>query len=146
VDTRTRNITLFFALYNDAGALVSTVKVEEYTQGARPDRAEVTVYHQNGPKRLLLFDGVEGTVTETQEFNFRPHGPSLFSPGLRSALVYYQVTTEDAAGSTRVELNRDLSGLLASEAITFRRSAPETVDRALVEIGLLVNQIEDKRR
>jgi hypothetical protein len=146
VDTRTRNITLFYALYNEAGDMTSTVRVSEYAQGQRPSNAEVTLHHLEGPERVISFDGQAGSITETQEFSFRPLAPSVFSPALRSSLVYYQLTLEDATGDTRAELDRDLTGVLARDRVVFQRSDPATVDRALMEIELLANQIEDRRR
>jgi hypothetical protein len=146
VDTRTRNITLFFALYSETGARTSTVMVSEYTQGQRLTNAEVTLYHLDGPERVILFDGPAGNVTETQELSFRTLVPSVFSPAVRSSLVYYQAALEDATGDTRAELDRDLTGVLARDRVVFQRSDPSTVDRALMEIELLANQIEDRRR
>lgn len=146
VDTRTRNITLLFALYSEAGDMTSTVRVNEYTQGQRPTNAELTLYHLEGPERVVSFDGQAGTVTDTQELSFQPLPPSVFSPALRSSLVYYESALEDAAGATRAELDRDLTGVQARDRVVFQRSDPPTVDLALMEIELLVNQIEDRRQ
>lgn len=145
VDTTTRDITLFFALYGDSPSTITrTVKIEGYTQRGHVDNAEVTLYYPEGPERRILFDGANGTVTLTQQYA-QPYGPSMFSPELRVAMVNQRMVLTDESGSIRAQLQLDLSGLSDSEQIIFERSAPDLVDDALAEIQDLVYQIEDKR-
>ena len=145
VDTTTGKITLFFAVYNDNNTLASTVKTERYIQGSPLDNAEVMLFSPGAPERVISFNGLEGTVTETQIYNFQPFEPSIFSPGLRSNLVYYELVLQTESGDTSVDLDSDLSGLLGREALSLERSDPVLVDRALNELGALIQQIENKR-
>lgn len=145
VDTATRDITLFFALYNgSSNTMVRTVKIEGYTQGHDLENAELTLFYPEGPERVLNFNRGQGTITLTQQYQ-QPHGPSIFSPDLRVALVNQGMTLHDDTGDINMELQLDLTGLSDSEVMVFQRSAPEVVKAALSEIQGLVNQIEAKR-
>ena len=145
VDTATREITLFFAIYNDSGDdLVRTVKVEGYSQGQVLTNAEITVFYPNGPERVLQFDGSQGTMTVTQQYA-KPAGPSLFSPELRVALVNYGIALQNADGTIQTQLNLDISGLSDTEGMLLRQSAPGLVTSVLTELQLLVDQIESLR-
>jgi hypothetical protein len=145
VDTATRDITLFFALYNGSpSTLIRTVKIEGYTQGRDLENAELTLFYPEGPERVLAFNRSEGTITLTQQYQ-QPYGPSIFSPELRVALVNHGIVLRDDAGNINLELQLDLTGLSNSEGMVFQRSAPEVVEDVLSEIQGLVGQIEAKR-
>ncbi|MCH7646703.1 MAG: hypothetical protein IH788_05835 [Nitrospinae bacterium] len=145
VDTRSLDITVFFALYDQAREAISTtVKVENYTQGNPLESAEVALYYPEGSQRVLTFDRAEGTIKVTQDYRL-PYGPSIFSTDLRRSLVYYGMQLQDLSGSTKVELHLDISGLSESEGMVFTRSARKEVENVLDEIKLLVERIEDTR-
>ena len=145
VDTETRDITVFFAQYDDSlEAILSTVKVEQYTRGADLENAEVTLYFPGGSSRVLFFNREEGTISLDQQYAL-PVGPSMFSSGLRRALVYYGIELQDETGDIQVILHLDLSGLSLSEGLEFERLVPGTVDDVLLELQSLVEQIEDQR-
>ena len=145
VDTRTLDITLFFAQYDDAlETIISTVKVDQYAQGYDLKNAEVMFFYPNGSSRILAFDSKEGSLTLEQQYRL-PTGPSMFSSGLRRAMVYYGIQLHDEAGDIEVQLHLDLSGLSQSEGLEFKMLVPETVDEVLSELQFLVEQIEDKR-
>ena len=146
VDTETRDITLFFAQYDETlETLQATVKVDKYTRGADLENAEITLYFPDGSSRVLFLDGDAGTVALDQQYNL-PVGPSMFSSGLRRALVYYGMDLQDETGNIQVTLHLDLSGLSLSEGLEFTRLVPGTVDDALLELQVLVEQIEDQRQ
>ena len=145
VDTSTGDITLFFAPYDSLDNIVGTVKVEDYAQGRLLDNAEITLAYPDAPDRVLTFDGPAGTMSLSQEQDWQPYGPSLFSLDLRVALVEQDIKLRDQSGDTTAGLQLDLTGLSNSEWINYQRSEPEVVDRVLLEIQLLVDQIESKR-
>ena len=145
VDTETRDITLFFAQYDDAlESIQGTVQIEQYTRGADLKNAEVTLYFPDGSSRVLFFNRSEGSIGLDQQYSL-PVGPSMFSSGLRRALVYYGMELRDETGDIQVTLHLDLSGLSLSEGLEFKRLVPETVDKVLLELQSLVEQIEDQR-
>ena len=145
VDTETRDITLFFAQYDDAlESIQGTVKIEQYTRGNRLENVQVTLYFPDRSRRVLIFDRLEGTIVLDQQYNL-PVGPSMFSSGLRRALVYYGMELQDETGDIQVKLHLDLSGLSLSEGLEFTRLVPGTVDNVLLELQSLVEQIEDQR-
>ncbi len=145
VDTESQDITVFFALYDVASnALASTVKIDDYSKGVPLDNAEVTLYYPDGSDRIISFDGTDGTISLIQQYRL-PYGPSMFTSGLRRALVYYGMKLQDEAGEVDVELHLDLSGLSQSEGLEFKRTVPATVEEALSEIEGLVDQIEEGR-
>jgi len=145
VDTRSLDITVFFALYDEPREAISTtVKVENYTQGNPLESAEVALYYPEGSQRVLTFDRAEGTIKVTQDYRL-PYGPSIFSTDLRRSLVYYGMQLQDSSGDTSVELHLDISGLSESEGMVFTRSAHKEVENVLDEIKLLVERIEDVR-
>ncbi len=145
VDTTTRDITLFFALFNESlDSLIRTVQLDDYTQGSQLQKAELTLFYPGGPERVLNFDREEGTISLTQQYQ-QPLGPSLFSPELRVALVKPNMVLLDATGSISTRLQLDLTGLTDSEEMVFQLSSPEGVQDVLFEIQALVNQIESKR-
>ncbi len=145
VDTKTRDITLFFAQYDDRlESIVATVKVEQYTRGNDIANAEVTLYFPEGSRRVLLFDAEEGSIALDQQYTL-PVRTSMFSSGMRRALVYYGMNLYDEAGEIEVQLHLDLSGLSQSEGLEFKRLVPQTVDAALLELQFLVEQIEGVR-
>ena len=145
VDTKTRDITVFFALYDDAlETILSTVRIDNYTQGDSLETAVVTLNYPDGSDRALRFDRSAGTVSLSQQYRL-PHGPSMFSAGLRRGLVYYEMQFYDEANDAEVELHLDLSGLSESEGLEFTRAVPDTVEDALQELRFLVEQIEDER-
>lgn len=145
VNTSTRDITLFFALYgNSADTITRTVKIDGYTQRGKLNSAEVTLFYPEGTERLIIFDGQQGIITLAQQYP-QPFGPSMFSPELRVAMVNQKMVLTDESGNINAQLQLDLSGLSDSEHMVFKRSAPELVDAALTEIQELVKQIEDKR-
>ena len=144
VDTKTGDITLFFAQYNDAlERIVSTVKVGEYTKGVDLNNAEVAFFFPDGSDRILFFDGTEGSIALEQQYRL-PTGPSMFSSGIRRALVFYGMQLHDDAGEIEVQLHLDLSGLSQSEGLEFKRVVPEAVTEVLGELQSLVEQIEDQ--
>ena len=144
VDTKTRDITLFFAQYDDAlERVISTVKVAQYRKGADLKNAELTYFFPDGSDRILYFDGTEGSIALEQQYRL-PTGPSMFSSGLRRALVFYGMELRDEAGEIDVQLHLDLSGLSQSEGLDFKRLLPGTVNDALGELQFLVEQIEDQ--
>jgi len=145
VDTSTRDITLFFALYGDSPeTIIRTIKIEEYVQHGDLSKAEVTLFYPEGPDRQITFDGGLGVITLAQRYE-QPYGPSMFSPGLRVAMVNQKMVLTDDTGTISAQLQLDLSGLSDSEHIAFERSDPELVLAALSEIQELVEQIENKR-
>ena len=145
VDTTTRDITLFFALFNESlDSLTRTVHLDDYTQGSQLQKAELTLFYPGGPERVLNFDREEGTISLTQQYR-QPHGPSLFSQELRVALVKPNMVLHDATGSISTRLQLDLTGLTDSEEMVFQISSPEGVQDVLLEIQALANQIESKR-
>jgi hypothetical protein len=145
VDTDTRNITLFFAQYDDAfERILSTVRIEDYTWDNDLDNAEVVFNYPNGSTRTLVFDAAEGSISLNQQYVL-PVGPSMFSSDLRRGLVYYAMQLQDNSGDIEVELHLDLSGLSQSEGLEFKRLAPRTVEAVLQEIQYLVEKIEDSR-
>jgi hypothetical protein len=145
VDTATRDITLFFALYHgSSNTMVRTVKIEGYAQGQELENAELTLFYPEGPQRVLTFNRGQGTITLAQQYR-QPYGPSIFSPELRVALVNHGIELRDDTGNIKAELQLDLTGLSDSEGMVFQQVAPEVVEDALSEIQGLVNQIEDKR-
>jgi hypothetical protein len=145
VDTTTRDITLFFAIYDQSQSnIVRTVKIDGYTQGTNLESAEVTLFYPEGPERVVVFDRRQGTITLTQQMR-QPYGPSVFSPELRVALVNQQMELKDETGTISAELQLDLTGLSDSEVMVFKKSAPEIVDDVLFELQGLVRQIEGGR-
>ena len=145
VDTETRDITLFFAQYDDAlESIVSTVKVDNYTKGGDLGNAEVRLNYPNGSTRTLFFDREEGSINLNQQYML-PVGPSMLSSDLRRALVYYGIKLQNDSRDTQVELHLDLSGLTQSEGLEFTKVVPDTVDDVLQELQFLVEQIEDER-
>jgi hypothetical protein len=145
VDTETRDITLFFAQYDDAlDTILSTVRIDNYTKGTNLENAEVVLNFQDGSARTLSFDRNEGTINLNQQYML-PVGPSMLSSDLRRALVYYGMELQDTSGDVQVELHLDLSGLSQSEGLEFTKFVPETVEDVLQELQTLVQQIEDKR-
>ena len=145
VDTETRDITMVFAQYDDElETILSSVTVPNYTRGFALQTAEVTLYYPDKSRRILFFDGDDGSITLSQQYRL-PIGPSMFSSGLRRALVYYGMQLQNDAGDVEVELHLDLSGLSQSEGLEFKRLVPGTVDDVLLELQFLVEQIEEKR-
>ncbi|MCH8279356.1 MAG: hypothetical protein IIC96_01605 [Chloroflexi bacterium] len=145
VDTKSHEMTLLFALYNEPlDTIISTATVRNYTEGARLDKAEITLRYPNGPARHIWLDRVDGTIIVNQQYTL-PYGPSMFSPELRLALVYSGINLYDESRNKRATLHLDLSGLSDGEALTFQDSAPTAVEDALNEIQELVSQIEDRR-
>jgi hypothetical protein len=145
VDTKSREITLFYALYDDElETLISTVKLNNYTRDHDLTMAEVTLFYTDGSDRILEFDSDKGTISLLQRYPV-PHEPSMFSADLRRGLVYYGMDLRDEDLAIEVQLHLDLSGLSKSEALEFKRSAPQTVEAALAEIKALVDQIEERR-
>lgn len=145
VDTSSRDITLFFALYGDSPEIIiRTVKIDGYSRQGGLSSAEVTLFHPEGPERLIVFDGNRGVITLSQKY-VQPYGPSIFSPGLRVAMVNQQMELTDDTGTISAQLQLDLSGLSDSEHLIFERADPRLVESALAEIRTLVDQIESKR-
>lgn len=145
VDTRTQEITLLFAVYDDElETIISTAKISNYTEGRRPETVEITQSYPNSPPRTLKLDSGEGKLTVTQQFQL-PLGPSLFSPDLRFSLIYYGMVFFDDSRNKRIDLHLDITGLSEAEILIFEDSAPESVEDGLDEINVLVKQIEDKR-
>ncbi|MCH8744133.1 MAG: hypothetical protein IIB31_00635 [Chloroflexi bacterium] len=145
VDTSTRDITLFYALYGSSPSIITrTVQINDYTQRSKLNSAEVTLYYPEGPIRTIVYDRATGIITLTQQYP-QPYGPSMFTPELRVAMVNQDIVLSDEAGSISAQLQLDLSGLTDSEQIILERSAPELIDEVLSEIQDLVIQIEDKR-
>jgi hypothetical protein len=145
VDTATRDLTLFFAIYDQSqSTIVRTVKIDGYSQGNDLENAEVTLFYPEGPERVVAFDRNQGTITLTQQMR-QPYGPSMFSPELRVALVNQRMELKDETGTISAELQLDLTGLSDSEVMVFKKSAPGTVDEVLSELQDLVRQIEGGR-
>ena len=145
VDTETRDITLFFAQYDDGlESIVSTVKVDNYTKGGDLGNAEVRLNYPDGSTRTLFLDRDEGSINLNQQYML-PVGPSMLSSDLRRALVYYGIKLQNDSADTQVELHLDLSGLTQSEGLEFTKIVPDTVDDVLQELQFLVEQIEDER-
>ena len=145
VDTKTGDITVFFALYDEAErSVLSTVQVADYAKGTDLKGAVVALYYEDGSERIVEFDGAAGSMYLTQLYKV-PFGPSMFSPDLRRSMVYYGMELQDDTGNISMELHLDISGLSESEKMSFRQSAPSEVEAALAELRLLVEQIEEKR-
>jgi hypothetical protein len=145
IDTTTRDITVYFAVYdNSYDNIIRTVQIDKYTEGIDIKNAKLAVFYGEGPARTVQFNRDEGTITMTQQYS-QPFGPSLFSPDLRVALVNQRMQLSDGSGDITAELQLDLSGLSDSELILFKHRTPDVVDRTLIEIQELLNQIETKR-
>ena len=145
VDTETKDITLFFAQYDDAlETILSTVRVDNYTKGSDLQNAEVRLNYPDGSTRTLFFNKEEGSISLNQQYVL-PVGPSMLSTDTRRSLVHYGLKLQDASGDVEAELNLDLSGLSQSEGLEFTRIAPETVNDVLRDLQFLVEQIESKR-
>ena len=145
VDTKSHEITLLFALYNESlDTIISTATIPNYTEGGRLEKARVTLEYPNGSARTIWLDRVEGTITVNQQYTLT-YEPSMFSPELRLALIYYGINLNDETGNISAALHLDLSGLSDGEGLTFRDSAPTAVEDALNEIERLVHQVENRR-
>ena len=145
VDTESRDITVFFALVDrEMQSVLSTVRINNYTRGHDLESGEVTLYYQDGSERVLDFNGAEGVMTLTQHYSV-PYEPSMFSPNLRRAMVWYGMKLKEESSDATVELHLDVSGLSASEEMVFKQTVPTAVNSALSEIKVLVDQIEDER-
>lgn len=145
VDTYSKSITLFFAVYNNAkDTIINTVEVQDYAQGEIIHNAEVTLFYPDGSERLLKFDAVQGTVGMAQRFS-KPYGPSMFSPGMRVSLVNYGLELFDTTGSVQANIQLDLSGLSDSGSVTLIQSNPSVVNDVMLELQELIDQIESKR-
>lgn len=145
VDTYSKNLTLFFALYNDPGdTIIKTVEVAPYADGNQITNARLTMFYPNGAERYLSFDGAQGTISLTQRYG-QPYGPSIFSPDLRIALVNYGVVLSDPADSIRADIHLDLSGLSDTESLTLVQTNPVLVNQVLTEVQGIVDQVNDKR-
>ncbi|PKB73470.1 MAG: hypothetical protein BZY75_01620 [SAR202 cluster bacterium Io17-Chloro-G7] len=145
VDTETKDITLFFAQYDDnLETILSTVRVDNYTKGSDLQNAEVRLNYPDGSTRTLFFNKEEGSISLNQQYVL-PVGPSMLSTDTRRSLVYYGLKLQDASGDVQAELNLDLSGLSQSEGLEFTRIAPDTVNEVLRDLQFLVEQIESQR-
>ena len=146
VDTRTGKITVYMAQF-DSGleSILTTLKVDNYAKGEELQFADMTLYYSDGSERIISLDNSDGTFKLIQHYNL-PFGPSVFSPPLRRALVFYGMELQDEPGETMVELHLDVSGLSDSEEMVFERKAPVEVGNALHEIRQLVDQIEEQRQ
>jgi len=145
VNTSTRDITLFFALYgNSPDTITRTVKIEGYTQRGALNIAEVTLFYPEGTERQIIYDGGQGIITLSQQYP-QPYGPSMFSPELRVAMVNQNMVLTDDSGNISTQLQIDLSGFSDSEHMVFTSSDPDLVNAALSEIQGIVGQIEDRR-
>jgi len=144
VDTETRSITNFFALFNEESQLISSIKIEDYTKGEPLKNAELTLYYVDGSKRMLFFDGQAGTMSLTQHYQ-QPSGPSMFSPELRVAMVFYGLELSDETGQVNALMNLDLTGLSVGEVLIMQQPAERIVADMLREIGALVDQVEEQR-
>ncbi|MCH7713077.1 MAG: PT domain-containing protein [Chloroflexi bacterium] len=144
VDTKTRGITNFFALYNEDSQIVSSIKIENYTKDEPLDNAELTLYYSNGSKRMLYFDGKEGTMSLTQHYP-QPIGPSMFSADLRVAMVFYGMELSDETGKINALMNLDFTGLSLGEVLIMQQPSERIVADMLREIGTLVDQVEEQR-
>jgi hypothetical protein len=145
IDTTTRDITVYFAIYdNSYDNIIRTLQIDKYTEGKDIQNAKLSIFYDEGPARTVQFNRDEGTITMTQQYS-QPFGPSLFSPDLRVALVNQRMQLSDGSGDISAELQLDLTGLSDSELILFRHRTPDVVDRALIEIQELLNQVETKR-
>jgi len=144
VDTKTRGITNFFALYNEDSQIVSSIKIEDYTKGEPLENAELTLFYSDGSKRMLYFDGKEGTMSLTQHYP-QPSGPSMFSADLRVAMVFYGLELTDDTGKINALLNLDLTGLSLGEVLIIQQPSERIVADMLREIGTLVDQVEEQR-
>ena len=144
LDTYTRNLTLFFAVYNSSSTIIRTVEVAPYIDGAPISNARIALFYPNGIERHVGFDGNNGTVTLTQRHG-QPYGPSLFSPDLRVALVNYGLTLGDQNGSVRADIHLDRSGLSDTESLTLVQSNRPLVNQVLAEVQGIVDQINSRR-
>ena len=145
VDTYSKNLTMFFAIYNEPGdTIIKTVEVAPYADGNPVDNARIIMFYPDGAERHLSLDRVEGTIGLTQRYG-QPYGPSIFSPDLRIAMVNYGVVLTDHSNSIRADIHLDLSGLSDTESITLVQRNPVLVDQVLMEIQNIVNQVNDKR-
>lgn len=144
VDTKTRGITNFFALYGEDSQIISSIKIEDYTKGSPLDNAELTLYYNDGSKRMLFFNGEEGTMSLAQHY-LQPSGPSMFSADLRVAMVFYGLELTDDTGKINALLNLDLTGLSLGEVLIIQQPSERIVADMLREIGNLVDQVEEQR-
>ncbi len=144
VDTKTRGITNFFALYNEDSQIISSIKIEDYTKDEPLDNAELTLYYSDGSKRMMVFDREEGTMSLTQHY-LQPSGPSMFSADVRVAMVFYGLELTDDTGKINALLNLDLTGLSLGEVLIMQQPSERIVTDMLREIGTLVEQVEEQR-
>ncbi len=141
VDTQTKEITKFFALYNSDSDMVSAVKIENYVKGEPIDNARIEFFYEEGPSRVTFFDGNDGTMTLSQELP-QPYGPTMFSSDLRVALVSYGLELKDSTGATNALINLDPTGLSSGEVIILKQPSPRIVGDMLREIEAIATQIE----
>ena len=141
VDTKSKEITKLFALYNSDSDLINTVKIENYVKGEPVNNARILFFYKEGSPRVTYFDGKDGTMTVTQELP-QPYGPSMFSSDLRVALVSYGLELKDSTGATNAMFNLDPTGLSSGEVIILKQPAPRVVGDMLAEVQALAGQIE----
>ena len=67
---------------------MTTLKVDNYATGEELQYADMTLYYSDGSERIISLDNSDGTIKLIQHYNL-PFGPSVFSPPLRRALVFY---------------------------------------------------------
>ena len=145
VDTTDRKITLYVAMYNqEQDAIVRTIQLDGYSEGEALEDAQITVHYAEGPKRLVRYNRLNGTIQMAQFYD-QPYTHSIFTSQLRVALVNQDIVLTNADGTATAQIQLDPTGLSDSEQLIFERKSPELVDEVLSEIQLLVNRIEENR-
>ena len=146
VDTSTQNIVLFFGLYSPAGDAISrSVVVEGYSQSHLITNAELTVYYPDAPATIIRFDRETGTVVSSQFYTTQPHGPGIFSPQMRIALIKQNLPLNNADGTITAAMQLDPTGVADLSGYQVIQVDPVTTETALTEIQALIDQLESRR-
>lgn len=146
VDTSTQNIVLFFGLYEPSGHSISrSIVVEDYSQAELIDNAQLTVYYPDAPPTVIAFDRETGSLASSQFYTTQPHGPGLFSPQIRIALIQQNLPLMNADGNIGADMQLDPTGVSNLSGYRVTERDPATVEAALAEIQAIIDQLESRR-
>ena len=146
VDTSTQNIILFFALYDQPGQAISrTIVVEDYSQSELIDNAQMSVYYPDAPPTVIRFDRESGTVESSQFYTTQPHGPGMFSPQMRIALIKQNLPLANSDGNISADMQLDPTGVSDLSGYRVTQNDPTTTETALAEIQAIIDQLESRR-
>ncbi len=146
VDTSTQNIILFFAMYDSTGLAISrSVVVEDYSQSQLIDNAQVTIYYPNAPETLVYFDRPSGSWQSSQFYSTIPHGPGMFSPQMRIALVKQNLPLVNEDSNIIATMQLDPIAVASTSGYQVTVNDQVTTDAALAEIQAIIDQLESRR-